>query len=53
MTRTDRHTWDLASSVGATVTWVAACRALAGLPIPPGDSLESLRHSIAADTVLP
>ncbi|ORA14146.1 class I SAM-dependent methyltransferase [Mycobacterium arosiense] len=30
MTRTDRDTWDLASSVGATATWVAACRALAG-----------------------
>ena len=30
MTRTDQDTWDLASSVGATATWVAACRALAG-----------------------
>ena len=30
MTRADRDTWDLASSVGATATWVAACRALAG-----------------------
>ncbi|SPM32817.1 O-Methyltransferase involved in polyketide biosynthesis [Mycobacterium rhizamassiliense] len=29
MTRTDQDTWDLASSVGATATWVAACRALA------------------------
>ncbi|WP_322857870.1 class I SAM-dependent methyltransferase [Mycobacterium shigaense] len=29
MTRTDHDTWDLASSVGATATWVAACRALA------------------------
>jgi methyltransferase (TIGR00027 family) len=30
MTRTEQDTWDLASSVGATATWVAACRALAG-----------------------
>lgn len=30
MTRADQDTWDLASSVGATATWVAACRALAG-----------------------
>ncbi|GAB1812642.1 class I SAM-dependent methyltransferase [Mycobacterium sp. MUNTM1] len=30
MTRTDQDTWDLATSVGATATWVAACRALAG-----------------------
>ena len=30
MTRTDQDTWDLASSVGATATWVAAARALAG-----------------------
>src|SRR6202020_2284648 len=30
MTRTDQDTWDLASGVGATATWVAACRALAG-----------------------
>lgn len=30
MTRTDQDSWDLASSVGATATWVAACRALAG-----------------------
>ncbi|MEM6104767.1 class I SAM-dependent methyltransferase [Mycobacterium sp. 050272] len=30
MARTDQDTWDLASSVGATATWVAACRALAG-----------------------
>lgn len=29
MTRTEQDTWDLASSVGATATWVAACRALA------------------------
>jgi methyltransferase (TIGR00027 family) len=29
MTRTDQDTWDLASSVGATATWVAAARALA------------------------
>ena len=29
MTRADQDTWDLASSVGATATWVAACRALA------------------------
>ncbi len=29
MTRTDQDSWDLASSVGATATWVAACRALA------------------------
>ena len=29
MTRTDQDTWDLASSVGATATWVAVCRALA------------------------
>ena len=29
MTRTDEDTWDLASSVGATATWVAAARALA------------------------
>lgn len=28
--RSDGDTWDLASSVGATATWVAACRALAG-----------------------
>lgn len=32
MTRTDQDTWDLASSVGATATWVAACRALASKP---------------------
>ncbi|HEV7583132.1 MAG TPA: class I SAM-dependent methyltransferase [Mycobacterium sp.] len=30
MTRTEQDTWDLASGVGATATWVAACRALAG-----------------------
>jgi methyltransferase (TIGR00027 family) len=30
MARTDEDTWDLASSVGATATWVAACRAVAG-----------------------
>ncbi|MEB4208202.1 class I SAM-dependent methyltransferase [Mycobacterium sp. 94-17] len=30
MTRTNQDSWDLASSVGATATWVAACRALAG-----------------------
>ena len=29
MTRTDQDTWDLASSVGATATMVAAARALA------------------------
>ncbi|OBA61728.1 SAM-dependent methyltransferase [Mycobacterium sp. 1100029.7] len=29
MTRTDQDSWDLASSVGATATWVAAARALA------------------------
>src|ERR1700739_270540 len=29
MARTDQDTWDLASSVGATATWVAAGRALA------------------------
>jgi O-methyltransferase involved in polyketide biosynthesis len=29
MARTDGDTWDLASSVGATVTGVAASRALA------------------------
>jgi methyltransferase (TIGR00027 family) len=29
MARTDQDTWDLASSVGATATWVAAARALA------------------------
>lgn len=29
MTRTEQDTWDLASSVGATATWVAAARALA------------------------
>jgi methyltransferase (TIGR00027 family) len=29
MARTDDDTWDLASSVGATATWVAAARALA------------------------
>ncbi|MGH3969400.1 MAG: class I SAM-dependent methyltransferase, partial [Mycobacterium sp.] len=29
MTRTDNDTWDLASSVGATATMVAAARAMA------------------------
>ncbi|GBG36935.1 class I SAM-dependent methyltransferase [Mycobacterium montefiorense] len=29
MTRTEQDTWDLASSVGATATWVAAARAIA------------------------
>ena len=29
MTRTDKDTWDLASSVGATATAVAASRAMA------------------------
>ncbi|MEZ0349613.1 class I SAM-dependent methyltransferase [Mycobacterium sp. pR1184] len=29
MARTDQDTWDLASSVGATATWVAAARAIA------------------------
>ena len=29
MTRSEQDSWDLASSVGATATWVAACRALA------------------------
>ena len=29
MARTDQDTWNLASSVGATATWVAAARALA------------------------
>jgi methyltransferase (TIGR00027 family) len=29
MARTDQDTWDLASSVGATATWVATARALA------------------------
>jgi hypothetical protein len=29
MARTDQDTWDLASSVGTTATWVAAARALA------------------------
>ncbi|MDT5145547.1 MAG: hypothetical protein QOC58_192, partial [Mycobacterium sp.] len=29
MTRTDQDTWDLASSVGATATMVAAARAMA------------------------
>ena len=35
MTRTDQDTWDLASSVGATATMVAATRALASAESNP------------------
>lgn len=35
MTRTDNDTWDLASSVGATATLVAAARAAASREVPP------------------
>ena len=34
MTRTEDDTWDLASSVGATATMVAAARAMAGADRP-------------------
>src|SRR4030088_468297 len=35
MTRTDQDSWDLASSVGATATMVAAARALASVGTDP------------------
>ena len=35
MTRTDQDTWDLASSVGATATMVAAARAVASVGTNP------------------
>ena len=35
MTRSDADSWDLASSVGATATMVAAARALASLEPEP------------------
>ena len=35
MTRTDQDTWDLASSVGATATMVAAARAVASNEAAP------------------
>lgn len=35
MTRSERDSWDLASSVGATATMVAAARALATRAEPP------------------
>lgn len=35
MARTDDDTWDLASSVGSTATWVAAARALASKQANP------------------
>src|SRR5690349_23900726 len=35
MTRTDQDSWDLASSVGATATMVAAARALASVEPDP------------------
>jgi methyltransferase (TIGR00027 family) len=39
MTRTDNDTWDLASSVGATATMVAAARAMAGRSNGPNGPL--------------
>ena len=41
MTRTDNDTWDLASSVGATATMVAAARAMASRADRPGGPLIS------------
>jgi O-methyltransferase involved in polyketide biosynthesis len=50
MARTDQDTWDLASSVGATATWVAAARALASQQhafqsLPESKKSQSFRHN--------
>ncbi|EUA92062.1 leucine carboxyl methyltransferase family protein [Mycobacterium ulcerans str. Harvey] len=52
MTRTDQDSWDLASSVGATATMVAAARALASAeanPIIDGPFAAPLVRAVSLD----
>ncbi|MDT5048206.1 MAG: hypothetical protein QOG75_4094, partial [Mycobacterium sp.] len=52
MPRTENDTWDLASSVGATATGVAAARALASLgesPLIDDPFAESLVRAVGVD----
>ncbi len=54
MTRTDHDTWDLASSVGATATMVAASRALASRapnPLISDPHAESLVEAVGIDAL--
>ena len=55
MTRSDTDSWDLASSVGATATMVAAARALAGVVSPaelgPHYIIPSVFHPDVASAV--
>lgn len=52
MTRTENDTWDLASSVGATATMVAAARAMAGRaerPLISDPFAEPLVHAVGVE----